>query len=68
MFTLISRYLKSITALVTGLIGWSTLVVTSSSDPVTAAEWIALATALAIAGGVYQVPNSAPASKRRRKR
>ena len=51
-------YRKTITALVTSAIGWATLVVTSDSAGVTDLEWIAGATALAIALGVYAVPNS----------
>ena len=50
-------YRKTITALVTGAIGWATLVVTSDTLGVTPEEWIAGATALAIALGVYAVPN-----------
>ena len=49
---------KTITAVVVGAIGWATLVVESSSGPITSTEWIAGATALAIALGVYTVPNA----------
>jgi uncharacterized membrane protein len=58
--TFLNTYRKTITALAVGGIGWATLVVTSDSAPITASEWIAGATALAIALGVYAVPNSAP--------
>jgi hypothetical protein len=53
----LAPYRKTVTALVTGAIGWATLVVTSGSGPITAEEWIAGATALAIALGVYSVSN-----------
>lgn len=52
-----AKYRKTITAIVTGAIGWATMVVASNSGPITPAEWIAGATALATALGVYAVPN-----------
>lgn len=52
------KYTKTIAALVTGLIGWATLVVNSSSTAITASEWIVLATAGATALGVYGVTNT----------
>lgn len=55
-------YRKTIAAVVTGLIGWVTVVVTSEASNVTAAEWIMLATVLATAFGVFQVPNEEPKS------
>lgn len=51
-------YGKTVAALVVGLIGWATLVVQSSSAPITASEWIALATVAATSIGVFAVPNS----------
>lgn len=54
----LSKYRKTITALVVGAIGWATLVVESSSGPITSTEWIAGATALAMALGVYTVANA----------
>lgn len=51
-------YAKTLTALVTGLIGWATLVVNSASSSITASEWIVLATTVAVALGVYSVSNS----------
>jgi hypothetical protein len=59
MSSKLQEYRKTITAVVVGAIGWATLVVTSDSVPITAEEWIAGATALAVALGVYAVPNSA---------
>lgn len=53
----LSAYRKTIAAIITGLIGWATMVVVSQSAKITAAEWIALATVLATALGVYSVPN-----------
>jgi len=52
-----NAYRKTITALVTGLIGWGAAVVASASTPVTATEWIMLATVSATALGVYGVTN-----------
>ncbi len=54
---MISPYLKTITAIVVGVIGWATLVVNSASSDITSNEWIVLATAVATALGVYAVPN-----------
>jgi hypothetical protein len=53
----LQNYLKTISAVVVGLIGWATLVVNSEPVDITASEWIVLATALATALGVYAVPN-----------
>jgi hypothetical protein len=51
------KYAKSISALVTGVIGWGYLVVDSPSAPITAREWVALSVAAATALGVYAYPN-----------
>jgi hypothetical protein len=53
----VSNYLKTIAAVVTGVIGWATLVVNSDPSEITSSEWIVLATAVATALGVYAVPN-----------
>lgn len=53
-----SPYLKLIAAVVTGVIGWATLVVNSAPADITSSEWIVGATALATALGVYLVPNA----------
>lgn len=50
-------YRKTVTAIVTGLIGWATLVVTSEPAAITSGEWIVFATVVATALGVYQIPN-----------
>lgn len=58
---MLGKYSKLITALVSGAIGWATLVVNSAPASITAPEWIAGATYLAIALGVWAVPNTPPA-------
>jgi len=55
--TPMTKYRKSITAGITGLIGWATAVVASPAAGITASEWIALATVAAVTAGVYQAPN-----------
>lgn len=52
-----AKYRKTVLAIITGLLGWATMVVASPSGPITAPEWIALATAIVTALGVYAVPN-----------
>lgn len=54
---MLNKYRKTITAVVVGGIGWATLVVQSASGPITSGEWIAGATALATALGVFAVAN-----------
>lgn len=53
----LSAYRKTISATVTGLIGWAGIVVVSPQAAVSASEWLALATVLATAFGVYIVRN-----------
>lgn len=50
-------YRKTVSAVVTGLIGWGAAVVVSDQTKISASEWIMLATALATALGVYSVTN-----------
>jgi hypothetical protein len=60
MNALIARlgsYRKSVTALVTGWLGWGVVVVASASGPITAAEWLQLGIVTATAAGVYAVTN-----------
>jgi len=57
MFSNLAPYRKTVTALVVGLIGWATVVVTSQPVAVTSSEWLQFAVTLATAFGVYQVPN-----------
>lgn len=52
-------YAKFVSALITGLIGWATLVVNSAPADISSSEWIVLATAAATAFGVVVVPNAA---------
>lgn len=50
-------YRKTFAAVITGLLGWAAVVVTSDASAVTASEWLAGAVALATALGVYITPN-----------
>lgn len=50
-------YRKTITAVLTGLLGWGAVVVTSSTAAISASEWLMLGVAAATALGVYSVPN-----------
>lgn len=59
--TLFGKYQKAITALVSGGIGWGAVVISSPSGPITASEWLGLAVVVAVALGVYAVPNTPPA-------
>lgn len=56
--TKLAEYRKTIAAVVIGGIGWATAVVSSPSGPITSTEWIAGATALATALGVYAWANA----------
>lgn len=51
---------KTVTALVVGLLGWASIVITSDPAAVTANEWVGLGVVLAIGLGVYTVPNTTP--------
>ena len=51
---------KTVTALVVGLLGWASIVISSDSSAVTANEWVMLGVALAVALGVYTIPNTTP--------
>lgn len=50
-------YRKTIAAVITGLLGWGAVVITSDTAKISASEWLILGTALATALGVYSVPN-----------
>lgn len=52
-----ARYRKTITAVVTGAIGWGAVVIASQPAAITASEWLMGATAAATALGVYAVSN-----------
>ncbi len=56
----LGKYSKTIAALVTGVIGWGLEVVNSKSAAITSSEWIGLAIVVAVALGVYAIPNAAP--------
>lgn len=53
----LAPYKKTIAAVVTGLIGWSSAVVVSDPAQITAGEYVMLATVVATALGVYQITN-----------
>lgn len=55
----LAQYNKTIAALVTGLLGWGAVVITSVPAAVTASEWLSLGVALATALGVYTIANKA---------
>lgn len=50
-------YRKTLAAVVIGVLGWATAVVQSPAGPVSASEWITLATVVVTALGVYAYPN-----------
>lgn len=52
---------KFLAALVTGLVGFATLVVNSEPHDITSSEWIVLATSAAAAFLVWLLPNDASA-------
>lgn len=56
----LSQFQKTITALVSGVIGWAAVVIASPASAISASEWLMLAVAGATALGVYAVPNIAP--------
>lgn len=53
----LAPYRKTVAAIVVGVIGWATMVVNSAPTAISASEWIAGATALATALGVYGITN-----------
>lgn len=60
----LGTYNKSVTALVTGVLGWAAVVISSDTKSITAPEWLGLAVAAATALGVYGVANT-PAKRER---
>ena len=52
----LTKYTKSITALVTGVLGWAAVVVSSEPSAITSSEWLQLAVTIAVALGVYASP------------
>lgn len=52
------RSRKSVVAVVAALVGWGQLVVQSKPGPISAPEWMLLATGLLGALGVYHVTNA----------
>mgnify|MGYP001588206481 CR=1 FL=1 len=59
MLEKLAPYRKTVTAVVTGLLGWVAVVIASASAHIVAGEWYMLATVVAAALGVYQVTNKA---------
>lgn len=59
----LAPYNKTIAALVIGVLGWASSVVTSNPAHVTAGEWVQLGTAIATAFGVYSVSNNKSAKE-----
>jgi len=57
----LGSYGKTISAVITGAIGWAAVVVNSPAQQITASEWVYGATVLATALGVYVISN-APAT------
>ncbi len=55
------KYTKSITALIVGVIGWLNAVAAHPGgfSNITSVLWIGLLTVVAVAAGVYTLPNTA---------
>lgn len=51
------KYRKTITAVVTGVLGWAGVVIASDAAKISQSEWLMLAVGLATALGVYGVTN-----------
>ncbi len=58
---MLGRYTKALTALVTAVIAWVTVVTQSPAGPISSSEWLAGAVLLAGALGVYHVTNTSTA-------
>ncbi len=61
MLTFWNSARKTVTAAVTGVIGWCATVIASEAAMISQSEWLGLATILAIALGVYGVANKTDA-------
>ncbi len=61
MLTFWNQARKTVTAVVTGVIGWFATVIASEAATISQSEWLGLATILAIALGVYGVANKTDA-------
>ena len=57
MRTFVAQSRKAVGTLIGGLYGWATLVVTSASGPITAAEWLALGGVGVTVAAVYGLAN-----------
>jgi len=56
---MLGTHAKLITAVITAVIGWVTLVVNSPAADISSSEWVVLLASAATALGVYIVPNAA---------
>lgn len=56
-------YRKTVTAVITGIVGWLIAVLSSDDSGITNTEWIMLITAVATALGVFTFRNIANAPK-----
>jgi hypothetical protein len=56
----LAPYRKTIAAVVTGVLGWVAVVITSNATHITASEWLLLGTNAATALGVFGVANEPP--------
>jgi hypothetical protein len=54
----ISEIRKTLTAVVTGLLGWGAVVIASPSSAITAPEWLMFGVVAATSLGVYAVSNT----------
>lgn len=54
----LAPYRKTVTAVVTGALGWAGIVIASAPEAITAGEWQMGGVILATALGVYAVPNN----------
>lgn len=58
---MLATYRKTITAVITGVLGWFATVIASDAAKISQSEWLMLAVVLATALGVYGVSNKADA-------
>jgi hypothetical protein len=53
----LAPYRKTVASLITGLLGWGSIVVASNRAGISAEEWLTLGVVLATSLGVYSVTN-----------
>ena len=54
---MLNQYRKTVTAIVTGVLGWFAVVIASEAATISQSEWLMLAVGLATALGVYGIAN-----------